>query len=145
MAYEGATVEYKEMLTPDVKKTIVAFANTEGGTLYVGVADDGTPIGVDDPGDVVLKLTNMARDSIRPDVQKGTSAPYYIAGKGIRPEGVYVRQGASSVPATESAILRMIKETDGESYEEVRSLNQELTFDATSRTFAQAGLPFSEA
>ena len=56
------------MLTPDVKKTIVAFANTEGGTLYVGVADDGTPIGVDDPGDVVLKLTNMARDSIRPDV-----------------------------------------------------------------------------
>ena len=166
MAYEGATVEYKEMLTPDVKKTIVAFANTEGGTLYVGVTDDGTPIGVDDPDDVVLKLTNMARDSIRPDVtmfakatvdesegvpivvlhvQKGTSAPYYIAGKGIRPEGVYVRQGASSVPATESAILRMIKETDGESYEEVRSLNQELTFDAIGRAFAQAELPFSEA
>ena len=98
---------------------------------------------MDDPDEVVLQLTNMARDSIKPDVtmftaagieemegksvvalrvQKGTSAPYYIAGKGIRPEGVYVRQGASSVPATESAILRMIKETDGESYEEMRSL-----------------------
>lgn len=165
MPFESVNVEYKGRLTPEVKKTIVAFANTDGGTLYIGVADDGTPIGVDDPDEVVLQLTNMARDSIKPDVtmftaagieemegksvvalrvQKGTSAPYYIAGKGIRPEGVYVRQGASSVPATESAILRMIKETDGESYEEMRSLTQELTFDASKKAFSQAGLTFGE-
>lgn len=166
MTFEGIAVEYKESLTPEVKKTVIAFANTEGGTLYVGVSDDGTPVGVEDPDEVVTQLTNMVRDAIRPDVtkftsasvemidskpvavlrvQKGTATPYYLAGKGIRPEGVYVRQGASSVPATEAAILRMIRETGGDSYEEMRSLVQELSFEAAEKTFSQAGLPFGEA
>ena len=35
-------------------------------------------------------------------IQRGTERPYYIAKKGLRPEGVYVRQGYSSVPATDS-------------------------------------------
>lgn len=166
MTFEGITVEYKEKLTAEARKTVVAFANTAGGTLYIGVSDDGTPVGVKDPDEIILQLTNMVRDAIRPDVtmftsaavekieekqvvalhvQKGTAAPYYLAGKGIRPEGVYVRQGASSVPATEAAILRMIRETGGDSYEEMRSLVQELSFDAVSKAFSQAGLPFGDA
>jgi hypothetical protein len=105
--------------------------------------------GVDNPDDTLLQITNTVRSAIKPDlslfvdckkekiskatviavtVQRGTSCPYYLAGKGIRPEGVYVRQGASSVPASETAIFKMIKETDGEKYEEIRSLNQDLTF-----------------
>jgi ATP-dependent DNA helicase RecG len=38
--------------------------------------------------------------------------------------------------STETAILRMIKETDGEKYEDVRSLNQELTFNEASKEAA---------
>lgn len=49
MSFESVNVEYKERLTPEVKKTIVAFANTDVVALYIGVADDGTPIGMDDP------------------------------------------------------------------------------------------------
>ena len=60
-------------------------------------------------------------------------------------EGVYVRQGASSVPATETAILRMIKETDGENYEELRSLNQELTFETMHKEFKDAGVKLEDA
>lgn len=51
------------------------------------------------------------------DIQRGTDRPYYLAKKGMRPEGVYVRQGYSSVPATDTAIRRMIKETDGDRFE----------------------------
>ena len=43
------------------------------------------------------------------DIQRGTERPYYIAKKGLRQEGVYVRQGYSSVPATDTAIRKMIK------------------------------------
>ena len=53
----------------------------------------------------------------------------------MRPEGVYVRQGYSSVPATDTAIRRMIKETDGDRFEAMRSLNQELTFKTTKKEF----------
>lgn len=65
-----------------------------------------------------------------------------LAGKGIRPEGVFVRQGASTVPATETMILRMIKETDGEKYEDVRSLNQELTFTRATKEFEAQNVSF---
>jgi ATP-dependent DNA helicase RecG len=111
----------------------------------------------------MLQITNAVRSAIKPDItlfvdyktekkgkaaviavtgQKGTACPYYLAGKGIRPEGVYVRQGASSVPASETAILNMLKETDGEKYEEVRSLNQDLTFNATKQFFEKENVPF---
>ncbi len=75
-------------------------------------------------------------------VNKGTESPYYLAVKGLRPEGVFVRQGASSVPATESIIRKIIKETDGDSFENMRSLNQDLSFDAASKEFRDRKVSF---
>jgi ATP-dependent DNA helicase RecG len=162
-AGEDLTTEFKREYTEETKRTIVAFANTAGGTLYIGVNDDKTITGVSNPDDTLLQITNAVRSAIKPDitmfvdfktekkgkaavitvtVQKGTACPYYLAGKGVRPEGVYVRQGASSVPASETAILNMIKETDGEKYEEKRSLNQDLTFNATKQFFKAENVPF---
>lgn len=153
---ESETVELKETVVDDIKKEIIAFANCDGGKLYIGVQDDGMVVGLDDPDGVTLQISNMVRDAIKPDVtmflhyktievdgkkivavdiQRGTDRPYYNAKKGMRPEGVYVRQGYSSVPATDSAIRRMIKETDGDRFETMRSLNQELTFEDAKREF----------
>ncbi|MEA4884018.1 MAG: ATP-binding protein [Clostridia bacterium] len=75
-------------------------------------------------------------------VQRGAACPYYLAGKGIRPEGVYVRQGASTVPATESAILKMIKETGGDNCETTRSLKQKLTFASAEKAFKEENIKF---
>lgn len=78
-------------------------------------------------------------------MQQGTERPYYIAKKGMRPEGVFVRQGYSSVPATSTAIRRMIKETDGDYFEEMRSLEQDLTFKAAEQEFSTRNILFGEA
>ncbi|WP_313568442.1 ATP-binding protein [Acetoanaerobium noterae] len=80
------------------------------------------------------------KDVIVVDVQKGVSSPYYLTDKGIRPSGVYVRQGASSVPATDSSILKMIRDTDGDNFEEFRSLNQNLDFDFLKKEFEDANI-----
>jgi len=153
---ESETVELKEVVVDDIKKEIIAFANCDGGKLYIGVRDDGTVIGLDNVDSVSLQISNMVRDAIKPDItmflhyetivengknivavdiQRGTDRPYYLAKKGMRPEGVYVRQGYSSVPATDTAIRRMIKETDGDRFEAMRCLNQDLTFEATKKEF----------
>lgn len=153
---ESETVELKEVVVDDIKKEIIAFANCDGGKLYIGVRDDGTVIGLDNADSVSLQISNMVRDAIKPDItmflhyetivengknvvvvdiQRGTDRPYYLAKKGMRPEGVYVRQGYSSVPATDTAIRRMIKETDGDRCEAMRCLNQDLTFEATKKEF----------
>ncbi|PWB80166.1 MAG: hypothetical protein C3F08_05085, partial [Candidatus Methylomirabilota bacterium] len=39
---EGLTVEFKERYTPRIDEDLVAFANARGGTLLLGVRDDGT-------------------------------------------------------------------------------------------------------
>lgn len=153
---ESETVELKEVVVDDIKKEIIAFANCDGGKLYIGVRDDGTVIGLDNADSVSLQISNMVRDAIKPDItmflhyetivengknvvvvdiQRGTDRPYYLAKKGMRPEGVYVRQGYSSVPATDTAIRHMIKETDGDRFEAMRCLNQDLTFEATKKEF----------
>ena len=160
---ESETVELKEVVVDDIKKEIIAFANCDGGKLYIGVRDDGTVVGLDDPDGVSLQISNMVRDAIKPDVtmflhyktikedgkeivaveiQRGTDRPYYLAKKGMRPEGVYVRQGYSSVPATDMAIRHMIKETDGDRFEAMRCLNQELTFEAAEKEFALRNVEF---
>lgn len=163
---ESETVELKSMVVDDIKKEIIAFANCEGGKLYIGVQDDGTIIGVDDPDGIALQISNMVRDAIKPDltmflhyktlnedgkqivaidIQQGTERPYYVAKKGLRPEGVFVRQGYSAVPATNTAIRRMIKETDGDHFEEMRSLEQNLTFEAAKKEFSKRNVSFGEA
>ncbi len=163
---EGPMIELKQTVVEDIKKEVVAFANTEGGTIYIGIADHGEVVGVDDVDETSLQVSNMIRDSIKPDVtmfvkyshevmdgkdvvkitvQKGTDCPYYIAKKGLRPEGVYVRQGSSSVPASENAIRRMIKETDGDTFENMRSLNQDLTFEAMAAEFKARNVALGES
>ena len=163
MNRESLKIEFKREYTEEVKKTVIAFANTDGGEIRIGVDDDGTVVGVADVDSVMLQVTNSVRDSIKPDVtmfllcesrevegkpiiivdvQRGTARPYYLAGKGVRPEGVFIRQGASTVPATESAILKMIRETSGDSYETARSLMQELTFRSAERIFREEKIRF---
>ena len=66
--HESETVELKEIVVDDIKKEIIAFANCEGGKLYIGVQDDGTVIGVNDSDGVALQISNMVRDSIKPDL-----------------------------------------------------------------------------
>lgn len=160
---ESETVELKRELVSDVCKEIIAFANSRGGTLYVGVADDGTVVGVTDADAVLLRLSNMVRDTIKPDVtmfvryealetdgktvvaatvQKGTDRPYYLAAKGLKPSGVYVRNGTSADPSTDTAIRKMIKETDGDSFEQMRSLEQALTFSAAEEIFRKRDVAF---
>lgn len=160
---ESETVELKAIAVEDIKKEIIAFANCRGGKLYVGVQNDGTVLGLENPDETSLQISNMVRDAIKPDltmflhyetlvadgkkilvidIQQGTEKPYYIAKKGLRPEGVYVRQGYSSVPATNTAIRGMIKETDGDHFEEMRSLEQNLTFESAKKTFARQHVKF---
>ena len=110
---EDRNTEFKRSVSESIKKEIIAFLNTNGGTIYVGIDDGGTPCGLADPEGDSLRIISMARDSIRPDatmlfhvdssdsdgkailvvtVQKGTSRPYYLSQKGLTPSGVYVRE-----------------------------------------------------
>ncbi len=162
---ESESVELKECYTPDLRKEVVAFANTAGGAIYIGVQRNGEIAGLDNADFVMQQISNSLRDSIRPDicmftniellhddgkhyiklaVNQGTKKPYYLSDKGLRPAGVYVRSGTTSAPASEDAIRMMIKSADGDSFENNRSLVQELTFIDLSSEMERRNLEFSE-
>ena len=166
MFRESDSIELKSQVIPDICKEVIGFANTNGGTVYIGIEDNGIIVGVDDEDKTILQLNNMIRDSIKPDitmfvkyeaiiledkkviaikVQRGTDRPYYLGNKGLKPAGVYVRNGTSTDPASEANIRKMIKETDGDSFENMRSLEQNLSFNATNEQFKKRNIVFNEA
>lgn len=160
MFLENENTEFKSQFTDEIYKEVIAFANTDGGNIFIGVDDKGNEIGLDDPDDIYTRITNGIRDAIQPDVtmfirymlqknkiikievSEGSYKPYYLKSKGIKPNGVYVRQGASSVPASMDMIRQMIKNSDGNTFENMRSLDQELTFEEAEKTFSNYNVEF---
>lgn len=163
--YESEAIELKELYTPELKKEVIAFANTNGGIIYIGVKDNGNIVGIDNPDNVIQQIANTLRDSIKPDISmftdlklmkdenkffikltvlQGTKKPYYISNKGLKPSGVYVRSGTTSAPASEDAIRSMIKTADGDSFEKNRSMIQDLTFNRLEEELQLRGLNFTE-
>ena len=162
MNFETENIEFKSGLTEEIYKEVIAFANTDGGVLYIGIDNDGNAVGLNNVDDEYTRITNGIRDAILPDVtmfvkytiqenkvvritiSEGTNKPYYLRSKGLKPNGVYVRQGTSSVQASSEQIRQMIKDSDGDDFESMRSIEQELTFISAAAAFESYGVDFSE-
>ncbi|MCU0285472.1 MAG: putative DNA binding domain-containing protein [Acidobacteria bacterium] len=144
---EGKTVEFKEIL-PDgnnIAKTIIAFSNTAGGKIIIGIEDKtGKIIGIDDDQaiDFPDKISNIIHDTCHPfilpeiyleyidekkvlvvEVFPGALKPYYLKQKGKR-EGTYIRVGATNKQADIEMIMELERQKRNISYDE--ELNYEL-------------------
>ena len=59
---ESQTIEYKETWRDEYIKWICGFANAQGGTIYIGKRDDGTPCGVTSSKKLLEDIPNKVRD-----------------------------------------------------------------------------------
>lgn len=165
MLKENDKIEFKREVNDSLVKEVIAFANTNGGTIFIGYDDDGTLYGIENARQELDKISNKLHDSIEPSVDflvshqiqnedgkdfiivqvlQGTSKPYYIKSKGMTPDGVYVRFGATSQHATKDSIRDMIIETSGVTFEKNLSINQDLTFMYAERIFKEKNLGFGK-
>lgn len=67
--YETQTMELKEKYTDSIVKEIVSFLNSDGGTLIVGIKDDGTVVGVDKLDETLRKISDVITTQIEPNPQ----------------------------------------------------------------------------
>jgi predicted HTH transcriptional regulator len=157
---EGKTLEFKrDLSSPDgALRTIVAFANTSGGTLLVGVEDRTRHVrGVADPLSTEERLANLLSDNVLPrlvpelevlpwrrthvlavQVYPSYSRPHYLKSAGLE-RGVYVRVGSSNRQADRELIAELRRFASGESYDEepLPDLDSEaIDFRAASELFA---------
>lgn len=113
---EGKTVEFKRNLSSPkpLLKTLVAFANTAGGRLVIGVGDRREIVGVEDPLAEEERLCNLIADSFSPklvpnvelttvegktllivEVFLSGTRPHFLCAEGFE-SGVYVRLGSTN-------------------------------------------------
>ena len=133
-AGESKNLEFKESLpvkSSKYMKTIVAFANGQGGKLIIGVEDDTKKIvGIDknEAFKIMDAIANAISDSCKPaiipdiymqtvnettviivDIEAGRQRPYYLAAEGLQ-HGVYVRVAGTTRPADESMVKELLFE-----------------------------------
>ena len=152
---ESKNVEYKVTVpekSEKYMKTVVAFANTQGGRLVIGV-DDKTHqvVGVDNDNLFLVMdlLANAISDSCEPQiipdiepqtvngktiivvtVEAGKNRPYYIKSKG-KEKGTYVRIAGTSRVAYAEKIRELEMEGARISWDELTCVGYEVTEKAT--------------
>lgn len=159
---EGSDVDFKESVeTKKPKswlKTVSAFANTDGGRIVFGVADDSHEVvGVEDPQKSVEAITALVRDRIDPlphmsvaaeerelgrvvivlSVISDVNTPHYYRGDGVRE--AYVRVGDQSVPAPQHILNELVLKGTGQTYD---SMPSRFTKDDASFTVLRAKYKF---
>ena len=156
---EGKTLEFKRDLSSpkSVLRTIIAFANTAGGTIVIGVEDEAKNIfGIEDPYLLEEKISNLISDNILPQILPdieiipwrniylltiqifpSSARPHYFKQDGLE-KGVYIRVGSTNRLADNlmQAELRRIKIEDSFDKQPLPMLSSEdIDFRAASELF----------
>lgn len=159
--HEGKTLEFKRDLSSPgpALRTVVAFANSAGGRLVIGVENRSRAvIGVKAPLDLEERLANLIADAIEPrlvpeievvpwrktqvvvaTVHPSGTRPHYLKADGPA-KGTYVRLGSTNRTADAALIAELARRTSTETFDEqpVPGLNSEaIDFAAASQCFAE--------
>ncbi|CAN2043396.1 ATP-dependent DNA helicase [Candidatus Magnetomoraceae bacterium gMMP-13] len=144
---ESKTIEFKETLpgTSSLSKTIIAFSNTAGGKIIIGVEDKTCKIKGISEKDVIEfpdRICNIIHDSCYPaiipeiysehiksknilvvEIYPGALKPYYLRVKG-RENGTYIRVGAVNKPADIEMIQELERQRQNISFDEQINYNK---------------------
>ena len=136
---ESRNLEFKEMIQSNTfLKTVSAFANYGTGRIVFGIDDDGLVKGIKNAIDFCLSIENKMNDNMNPvplydlninadstitlTVYESDFKPYLYKGK------VYKRHDTSTIEVDRLELNRLILEGSHQSYEELVSQKQDLTF-----------------
>ena len=137
---EGLTVEFKEHYSPRIDQDIVAFSNTRGGTLILGVRDNGTISAEKLTNDLKAKINDLARNCkpminvaisqvdniVAIEVKEGYQKPYSCS------SGYYRRLNGATQKMSHEELKVMFLDNDFRSFE-VKTVPN-FTFDDISKS-----------
>ncbi len=149
---ENTNIEYKKTLNEHLEKVVVSFLNTDGGIVKIGVDDAGYIVGINNPDDIMSKISSRISNNIIPNpqgiititpevlndktiitvkVKKGLHPIYYIKKYGLSETGVYIRLGSTSLGMQQEEINKRYLESlnyKEPSITEIEASNQRLLF-----------------
>ena len=163
---ETEKTELKRILNDSFIKEVVAFLNSMDGTIFIGVDDNGTPVGISNLDDTLRNIADIVTTQILPNPQdnikigtvyengkqvievsiKKGNGLYYIKKYGRSSTGCFMRIGTSARSMTEEQIEREFttKVMSNLKIIDVESRNQDLTFRYLKMLYADKGFTISE-
>ncbi len=164
--HESNRIEFKSVLNDKLEKEVVAFLNNkEGGILYIGLDDEGHPVGSMDLDKMQLKIADRIKNNILPStlglfdvvtevvedvpvikilISSGLEKPYYIKNQGMSPGGCYTRIGASSQPMTTAMIDELYARRIRTTLRNIISPRQDLKFAQLKIYYQERGLELND-
>ena len=147
---ESKTLEFKLNLptNKNIARSIIAFSNTSGGKLIIGIDDDKNIVGINEENIFELqdKVSSIIYDSCSPniipeiytlnvesklllviEVFRGNLLPYYLKSEG-KNEGTYIRVGATNRKAEYENILELERQKRNISFDE--EINYEIEYES---------------
>ena len=114
---EGYLVEFKESVSDSLSREMVAFANSSGGRIFIGISDDKRLVGIQNINRVKSQVQDIARNCDPPvqleldtvdnilivHVNEGTDKPYSCK------EGFFIRAGPNSQKMKRGEIVGLLK------------------------------------
>ena len=146
---ETRILEFKETITNTFLKTVSAFSNYDGGTIFFGVDDDGNIKGLPDAKQACLDIENKINDSISPQpnytleiqnndqtikltVKSGFQKPYLYKSK------AYKRNDTATIEVDTLEFSRLILDGKNIRFEELPCKDQELSFEVLHRKLKES-------
>lgn len=158
--------EFKQKVTPELEKEVVAFLNAkEGGVLYIGINKNGVPTGVDNADQEQLIIKDRLKNNILPSclglfdlitevregkdiikiiVAGGYEKPYYVRKYGLSEKGVFLRVGSSTEPMPTRQIEQLFAKRIRNSIGNIKSPKQDLVFQQLHIYYQSVGKGLNE-
>jgi len=163
---ENKNIEYKQKVTPELEKEVVAFLNSnEGGVIYIGIDKNGIPVGVNDADQEQLIIKDRLKNNILPScmglfdlvleqkeakdiikiiVAGGYEKPYYVKKYGLSEKGAFIRVGSAAEPMPTRQIEQLFSKRIRNSIGNMKSPKQTLQFQQLHIYYQSTGKVLNE-
>lgn len=147
---ENQHIEFKQSLTNDLEKEVVAFLNSkDGGIIYIGVDKNGITQGIETPDNQQLIIKDRIKNNVLPSclglfdiiienknsknilkliVASGYEKPYYIKKYGLSEKSAFIRIGSSAEPMPTRQIEQLFSKRIRPSIGNIKAPKQDLKF-----------------
>ncbi len=158
---ETNRIEYKQQLTDDLEKEVVAFLNYhEGGLLYIGINKTGNALGMIGADALQLKIKDRLKDNILPSClglfdiileerdnkeiikiipASGPEKPYYVRKYDMSEKGCFIGVGSSAQPMTTKMIETFFSKRTRHTISIIKSPRKKLSFSQLKIYYEESG------
>ncbi len=163
---EDKRTEFKVKLTDTLEKEVIAFLNTDGGNIFIGVDDKGNVQGNLGNMDLLQRtIKDRLKDNIMPStlglfdvvinekngkkfiqiiVAKGNERPYYLRGMGMTPDSCFIRVGSSVEGMNNETIFNLFSKRTRNSLKNIKSPKQDLEFKTLKIYYQENGYEIND-